>query len=160
MCLSQNLIPFWTIFFFFCEYINVVSWLVFVSLTLLKGISIEKTSPSNHPIDGWLTWAGPAHCGWCYPGQVVLGWIRMQDEQATRSKPVSNAALCPLHQLLPPAPCLEFMPWLSSVTDSKALKWRKQTLSLPSCFLSCWFITSIKDKLRHIMIKNSFSNLI
>ena len=33
---------------------------------------------------------GPAHCGWCVSGLVVLGSIIKQAEQAMESKPVSS----------------------------------------------------------------------
>ena len=40
--------------------------------------------------------------GGAIPGQVVLGYIREQAEQARGSKPVSNIPPWPLHQLLLP----------------------------------------------------------
>jgi hypothetical protein len=39
--------------------------------------------------------------GGAIPGLVVLGSIRNQAEQSTRSKPVSSNPPCSLHQLLP-----------------------------------------------------------
>jgi hypothetical protein len=43
------------------------------------------------------------------PGLVILGSIRKQAEQTMRSKPISSVPPWPLHQLLPPASCPDFI---------------------------------------------------
>jgi hypothetical protein len=44
--------------------------------------------------------------GGTIPGQVFLGAIRKQAEQAMGSKPVRSTPLWPVHLFLPPGSCL------------------------------------------------------
>lgn len=61
------------------------------------------------PIDLQLIFVFDYRCGWAQltvsgsnPGQVVMGSVRMEAEQA---KQVSIVPPWPLHQPLPPGPC-------------------------------------------------------
>jgi hypothetical protein len=69
---------------------------------------------------------------------MVLGSIRKQAEQTTRSKPVSSTLSCPLYQLLPSVLGLARVPVLASLRICKLNK-----LSFPSCFWSWCFVTAI-----------------
>jgi hypothetical protein len=55
------------------------------------------------------------------PEVVALSSIRKQTVQVIRSKSRINNPSWPLHQFLSPGPCLEFLPWLSSVMNFEAL---------------------------------------
>lgn len=50
---------------------------------------------------------------------ALVGFIKKQDEQALKSKPVSTTPPRPLLQSLPPAFCLKFRSWLPSIIDCK-----------------------------------------
>lgn len=57
-----------------------------------------------------LRWEGPAHGGWCYPGQVVLDDIRKQVEKAMRNKSEKNIPPQLLLLFLSSGWGLEFLP--------------------------------------------------
>ena len=56
--------------------------------------------------------------GGAVPELVVLGSIRKQAEQAMRSESVSNTPVWPLHQLLTPGSCPEFLSLFPSVMNN------------------------------------------
>jgi hypothetical protein len=60
--------------------------------------------------------------GGAIPRLVVLGSIRKQAEQAKRSKLVSSIPLLLLHQLLPPASCIDFFQWWIAMQKCKPNK--------------------------------------
>ena len=71
--------------------------------------------------------------GGAIPGLVVLGSLRKQAEQARESKPISNTAPCPLHQLLPSDSFRALVPVLTSSSDG---------LNQINLFLPNWLFTN------------------
>lgn len=66
-------------------------------VTWKEGTSTEEVSPSNWPLGisvwhflaCWFTWVGPAHLGWCHPGQLVLGGMLKGAEWEQASQQLS-----------------------------------------------------------------------
>ena len=101
--------------------ITYLCWIVFVNLRQTRvsweeGTSTNEFPPPSWPVgisvghfrSWWLMWEDPVHCCWCHPGQVVLGCIRKQPEQAMGIQPISIMPLWPHLQCLPLGPALVF----------------------------------------------------
>jgi hypothetical protein len=81
------------------------------------------------------------------PGQVILGCIKKQAEQAMRSKQVSSISLWLLLQFLPLVSSPEFLPWLPLMMDYEP----KKSFLLQVVFIMV-FITAIKTKRPYLKI--------
>jgi hypothetical protein len=87
----------------------------------------------------------PDHLGGAISGQVILGAIRKQVEQITRSKPVSSIPPWPLSQILPSSSCLEILTWLPSVRTVVRTCTPSQPFP-PKLVLVIVFLTALESK--------------
>lgn len=83
------------------------SYIVEEETTTEKMIPWKRASGKSvvHFLDWWSIWKGLAHVGSDTSGLVLLAAIRIQTDQAIRSKSVSGNPLWPPLQFLPPGSC-------------------------------------------------------
>lgn len=79
--------------------------------------------------DYLLMWEGPAHRGWCQPGQPVLGCLRRHTEEVIKGKPASGIPLYFCFSAHLQVPVLMSPPFL------------------PKLILALGFITAVENKL-------------